>query len=174
MCHATRSRVILEHLLAQGHDIHVVVSGRAHRFLTERFRERKGIDFEQIHGFHLAYEGNAVDLSETVLSNIERSVEGLLHNVAAYLRFQRQGFRPELVISDFESWAYLYGLNHRLPVVSIDNMQVLDRCRHGIDVTDLESFSYRLAKLAVKIKLPLAYHYLVTSFFWWCPVSRSA
>ena len=35
MGHATRSRVVIEHLLAQGHEVHVVVSGRAQRFLTE-------------------------------------------------------------------------------------------------------------------------------------------
>ena len=38
-------------------------------------------------------------------------------------------FEPELVFSDFESWAALYARNHFLPVVSIDNMQVINRCR---------------------------------------------
>ena len=28
------------------------------------------------------------------------------------------------MISDFESWTYLYGLTHRLPILSIDNMKV--------------------------------------------------
>ena len=50
-------------------------------------------------------------------------------------------------------------------VVSIDNMQVLDRCRHDPAVTGLNSFDFQLAKWAVKLKLPGAYHYLVSSFF---------
>ena len=166
MGHATRSRVSLEWLLAAGHEVHVVVSGRAHRFLGERLAGRAGFSLEEIHGLHLRYEGNRVDLSESLRRNLEQGPEAFFRNVAAYLRLQRQRFEPELVISDFESWAYLYGLAHRLPVVSIDNMQVLARCRHTIDTTALESFSYQLARTAVKLKLPGAYHYLITSFFY--------
>ena len=33
MGHATRSRVVIEHLLAAGHELLVVVSGRAHAYL---------------------------------------------------------------------------------------------------------------------------------------------
>ncbi|MEL6548201.1 MAG: glycosyltransferase family protein, partial [Myxococcota bacterium] len=47
MGHATRSRVVIEHLLAQGHQVHVVVSGRAHRFLTESFAEREGFSIDE-------------------------------------------------------------------------------------------------------------------------------
>jgi uncharacterized protein (TIGR00661 family) len=75
------------------------------------------------------------------------------------------GFAPELVISDFESWAALYALNHRVPVVSIDNMQVINRCRHQRELTSGKGFDFDLARLAVKIKMPGAYHYLATSFF---------
>ncbi len=165
MGHATRSRVIIEHLLAAGHRLQVVVSGRAHGMLTEHFRDHRQITFEEIEGLHLTYAGNRVDLPETIWSNLEETPERLLKNIATYLRLKRQEGRPDVVISDFESWAYLYGLNHRLPVISIDNMQVLNRCDHELDVTDLQSPPYRLARLAVKLKLPGAYHYLVTSFF---------
>ncbi len=48
MGHATRSRVVLEHLLARGHQIKVVVSGRAHGFLKSRFEGRGDIAFEEI------------------------------------------------------------------------------------------------------------------------------
>jgi len=52
-----------------------------------------------------------------------------------------------------------------LPVLSIDNMQVLNRCAHGAEATGEGSAAFQLAKAAVKIKLPGAYHYLITSFF---------
>ncbi|MEW5852063.1 MAG: glycosyltransferase family protein [Myxococcota bacterium] len=165
MGHATRSRVILEHLLAQGHNVRVVVSGRAHGFLTQRFKDRPGIVFEEIHGLHLTYEGNAVDKSQSLLTNLEEAPRGVLKNVEVYRKVAEQGFKPEVVISDFESWAYLYGRNHRLPVISVDNMQVLNRCRHDDFTTNERSTAFLMAKLAVKMKLPGAYHYLVTSFF---------
>jgi uncharacterized protein (TIGR00661 family) len=52
-----------------------------------------------------------------------------------------------------------------LPVVSIDNMQVINRCRHDDSITSGKGFDFDLARVAVKIKMPGAYHYLVTSFF---------
>ena len=165
MGHATRSRVILEHLLARGHALKVVVSGRAHKFLVDRFAGRERITFEEIHGLHLEYRGNAVGLVESFLANLENAPLGLLRNIDAYRNVAEDRFRPQLVISDFESWAFLYGVNHRLPVVSIDNMQVLARCKHDLEVTAFKSFQFRLAKIAVQLKLPGAYHYLVTSFF---------
>ena len=165
MGHATRSRVILEHLLGRGHEIRVVVSGRAHSFLLERLASHPRIAIQEIHGLTLAYEDNEVDVGRSLLRNLADAPKGLLRNIGVYREVAEDGFDPELVISDFESWAFLYGLNHRLPVVSIDNMQILNRCRHSQQVTDWESFDFQVARLAVKIKLPGAYHYLVTSFF---------
>lgn len=90
-------------------------------------------------------------------------------NIKAYRKLAEDGFEPQLVLSDFESWAAFYALNHKLPVVSIDNMQIIHRCKHGENVT--KSFDFRLARLAVKAKMPGAYHYLVSSFFF-PPVRR--
>ncbi|MBT3220256.1 MAG: teichoic acid biosynthesis protein [Proteobacteria bacterium] len=164
MGHATRSCVVLEHLLRLGHDLRVVVSGRAHGFLQERFFfDHPNIAIEEIHGLTLSYEGNAVDKSESFWDNLEKAPAGLLKNLSAYQKIAEDGFSPDLVISDFESWAYFYGLHHELPVISIDNMQVINRCQHDDDI--LAQWDYQIAKAAVKFKLPGAYHYLVTSFF---------
>ncbi len=165
MGHATRSRVVVEHLLAAGHELHLVVSGRAHHFLTERLADEPRVRIDEIHGLVLRFEGNAVDKSETFLANLSGLPAGVLKNIAAYEAVAEADFDPQLVISDFESWAFLYALNHRLPVVSIDNMQVLNRCRHDDEVTAGGSRHFKLAKWLVKAKLPGAYHYLVSSFF---------
>ncbi|MCC6807650.1 MAG: teichoic acid biosynthesis protein [Deltaproteobacteria bacterium] len=166
MGHATRSRVILEHLLAAGHTVRVVVSGRAHGFLLSRFAGRERITFDEIHGLHMNYDNNAVDKSESLRTNLAAAPGGLLKNIEVYRKIvTKDGFEPEIVVSDFESWAYFYGKNHRIPVLSIDNMQVLNRCAHDDDVTDNRRLDFRLAKTAVKVKLPGCYHYLITSFF---------
>ena len=165
MGHATRSRVVLEHLLQAGHELRVVVSGRAHRFLTERLAHYSNLSIQEIHGFTLSYFGNSLDRSKSLFENLRKAPKGIKKNLAVYREVAESGFVPELVISDFESWAALYGLNHRVPVVSIDNMQVINRCRHDKDVTSGKGFDFDLARLAVKIKMPGAYHYLATSFF---------
>jgi len=165
MGHATRSRVVLEHLLQAGHEVRVVVSGRAHRFLTERLTAYPNVSVEEIHGLTLSYFGNSLDRSKSLFENLRKAPKGLQKNIKVYRKVAESGFAPELVISDFESWAALYALNHRLPVISIDNMQVINRCKHDAAVTKGKNFDFELARLAVKVKMPGAYHYLVTSFF---------
>ncbi len=164
MGHATRSRVILEALLKRGHEIRVVVSGRAHKFMTEKFAGRAGITVDEIHGLHLKFDGNDLDLSESVLSNLALAPPGLVKNLAVWKRINDE-FAADVVVSDFESFAYFFARVERIPVISIDNMQVINRCHHDDFVSNDASFAFRLAKFAVKAKLPGSYHYLVSSFF---------
>ena len=166
MGHATRSRVVLEMLLAAGHSVRVVVSGRAHDFLRQSFASRAGIAIEEIHGLHLSYDGNALDVGESMLTNLEKAPAGVAKNIAGYQKVAEDGFKPDLVISDFESWAYLYGRNHRLPVISIDNMQVINRCKHDPAIIQGHEADFQLTKNIVKGKLPGCYHYCVTTFFY--------
>jgi len=164
MGHATRSRVVLEHLLSSGHEVRVVVSGRAHAFLKKAFANRMGIDIHEIHGLTLVIDEGELDKSESFKENLEALPSGLKRNLQLVKKVA-DGFDAEVVISDFESWAYFYGRLQGLPVISIDNMQVLNRCAHDDDVTEGRSGDFKLAKFAVKAKLPGAYHYLVSSFF---------
>jgi len=165
MGHATRSRVVLEALAQRDHRVKVVVSGRAQRWLTERLAAFPNITIEEIEGLTLSYFGNALDRSASLFENLRKAPKSVAKNVEVYRRVVESGFQPQVVISDFESWAALYGLNHRLPVISIDNMQIINRCRHDKLLRKDKSFDFRLARLAVKIKVPRAYHYLITSFF---------
>ena len=165
MGHATRSRVVLEHLLTSGHEVLVVVSGRAHRFLKERFAHSRGIEIKEIHGLQMVLEENALELGPSIWKNAEEMPAGLKKNIEVY-RDVVGDFKAQVVISDFESWAYLYGRRHDLPVISIDNMQIINRCSHPREITAGQRRHFKLAKLFVKAKLPGAYHYLVTSFFY--------
>ncbi|HEY8078710.1 MAG TPA: glycosyltransferase family protein, partial [Labilithrix sp.] len=121
MGHAMRSRVILEHLVAQEHDVEIMASGRAVDFLAKRF---EGVN--RIHGLHMIYEENRVRPVKTLVSNVVTGAAGMPKNIAAYFELITS-FRPQAVISDFESWTYLYAQTHRLPILSIDNMQIINR-----------------------------------------------
>lgn len=159
MGHATRSSVVIGHLLAQGHRVKVVASGRAHGFLQARYG-----DVDRIHGLHIVYINNEVQRRETVISNLLQLPENLGTNVSAY--FDLVGsFEPDLVISDFDSFAWLYAQNHGVPVISIDNMQIIQRCRH-VDVPPAHSQDFRMTRALVKSKLPGCAHYFITTFFY--------
>jgi uncharacterized protein (TIGR00661 family) len=163
MGHATRSAVVVEHLLSSGHEIKVVVSGKAHAFLKERFRGYYGFAIEEIQGLTLRYFGNKLSRTGSLIWNLKNSPKSVKKNVEVYRKVAEEGFRPRLVVSDFESWAALYGLSQRVPVVSIDNIQAVNRLKHDKEIR--KGFDFRLARLAVKLKVPGAYHYLITSFF---------
>jgi len=159
MGHAMRSRVVLAHLVAQGHDVQIVASGRAVDFLSRHFG---GVN--RIHGFHMIYEDNRVRRGKTLWSNVLAGTAGLPKNIAAYFDLI-ESFAPKCVVSDFESWSYFYGKAHRLPVISIDNMQIINRCKHSDAVLRGHRKDFEITKAFVKGKLPFCDHYLVTTFF---------
>ena len=165
MGHATRSRVIIEHLLKQGHEVRVVVSGRAHSFLTERLKGYEHLSIHEIQGLTLTYVENRLDRSASLLRNLKLAPKSVRANVKVYRKVAESHFAPHAVFSDFESWAALYATNHFLPVISIDNMQIIHRCSHPKALLERSTFDQQLAKMAVMAKIPGAYHYLITSFF---------
>ena len=158
MGHATRSRVILEHL-TKHHDVHIVVSGRARDYLAKRFEH-----VHNIWGFTIEYEQNSVKKWQTVLHNLKGAVSGWPQNVRTYFDLV-ENFKPDVVISDFESFSYLFARNHFLPVISIDNMQIINRCKHDPVMLAGHEDQFELTRSIVKSKLPGSFHYLVTSFF---------
>ncbi|MGI5862459.1 MAG: MJ1255/VC2487 family glycosyltransferase [Myxococcales bacterium] len=159
MGHATRSRVILEALSVKN-EVLVVASGRAYDFLSARFP-----NVHKIWGYTLAYEQNAVKKLKTALRNARGALAGGPENVRQYFEISEK-FSPDCVISDFETFAYLYGRNWMLPVISIDNMQIINRCAHAPSIIEGFENDFRLAKGIVKSKLPGCFHYLVTTFFY--------
>lgn len=159
MGHATRSRVVIEHLLSRGHDVRVVASGRARGYLADRVAA-----VGEIWGLTMAYSDNEVRRFETVVRNLQGAVSGWPQNVREYFRIVEE-FAPEAVVSDFESFAWLFGRRHRLPVISVDNIQILDRCRHDEGITAGHQADFEIARALVRWKLPGCRHYVVTTFF---------
>jgi uncharacterized protein (TIGR00661 family) len=161
MGHATRSKVVLTHLVKAGHDVTIVVSGRAHDFLKKSFPT-----VIEIAGLRIAYEGNQVNRKRTFgafLKDIALS-GGWAENLGVLAEIKKS-IDPEVVISDFESAAYLYGQRYEKPVLSIDNMQIMNRCKLDVEIPKEERVNFQLAKGIVKSKLPGCHHYLITTFF---------
>jgi uncharacterized protein (TIGR00661 family) len=162
MGHAMRSRLVLEHLLSQGHEVEIMASGRAAEFLRKRFADEAWV--HRIHGLHIIYDDNRVRRGSTLWSNVLEGTQAMPRQIAAYFELMAE-FKAEAVISDFESWTYFYAKSHRLPVLSIDNMQVLNRCTIDDDVIEGHRAEFELAKAFVKSKLPFCEHYFITTFF---------
>jgi uncharacterized protein (TIGR00661 family) len=160
MGHAMRSRVVLEHLVAQGHDVHVIASQRAVDYLSQRVA-----NVQRIHGLHIVYDENHVRRGKTLWSNVLAGTAAVPAQIRAYFELVER-FRPEVVISDFESWTYFYGKLHRIPVLSIDNIQMINRCKHAPEIIEADRSGFEVARAFVKSKLPNCDHYLITSFYY--------
>jgi uncharacterized protein (TIGR00661 family) len=170
MGHAIRSRVVLDEL-ARHHQSEVVVSGRAHGYLKSLESERLGVN--HIWGLSLVYEDNQVRNFRTVLANLKGALVegGWPENIRTFFDLAER-FRPDVVVSDFESWSYLFARMHGLPVISVDNQQIVARCELPPEVTEGHEAEAQLTRAIVKAKLPGCFHYLVTTFFY-PPVVKS-
>ncbi len=162
MGHAIRSRAVIDHLIRdEGHEVHVVVSGRAYEVLRDHFP-----DVHHIWGLSMAFENAEFKVWRSVLRNLKQAVtDGVDENLLRYFEVTSE-FDPECVISDFESWSYFYGKAHDLPVLSVDNIQMMSRCRHDRDFLDLHRADYEMAKNFTKTKLARSDHYYITTFYY--------
>ena len=160
MGHATRSKVIIQYLLEQNHDVRVVSSDRAFTFLNTAFPGR----VTEIKGFHFAYKNAKISKGGTFMLNLKSAGKNLVYNYIKKLEIEHT-FEADLVISDFESFAYFYAKMHQLPIISIDNMQVMNRCKLDIAISKEEESNFTLAKQIVKAKLPGCNQYFISSFF---------
>ncbi len=160
MGHATRSKVIIAHLLQNGHDVRAVSSSRAYQFLDRHFPDR----IQEIKGFHLAYKNAEVHKFKTFTSILKSGPKNLLENYHKYSQI-KDSFHPDLIISDFESFTFFFAKLNNIPIISIDNMQVIDRCKLDIDIPKHEKDNHIITKNVIKVKIPKCDHYLITSFF---------
>jgi uncharacterized protein (TIGR00661 family) len=159
MGHATRSKVIIAHLL-ENHDVKIVSSSRAFQFLEKSFPGRA----VEIEGFHIAYEKGEVSKFKTFTETLFSGPQNLTENFHKYREIIKS-FTPDLVISDFESFSYFFAKFNKIPIINIDNMQVIDRCKLEIEIPAEEKVNYQIAKNIIKLKVPNCNRYFITTFF---------
>src|SRR5690606_19360296 len=117
-----------------------------------------------IKGFHLAYKNAAVSKLRTFTNTLKTAPENLKTNFAKYRKIA-ESFEPEMVISDFESFSYFFAKYYKLPIISIDNMQIMSRGKLEIKIPENQKQNFQIGKRIVQAKVPRCQHYLITSFF---------
>jgi uncharacterized protein (TIGR00661 family) len=119
----------------------------------------------EIRGLEIKYQDGAMDRDGSVAKNLLAAPAMALENAQAYLT-DVDRFKPEAVISDFESFAYLYAKRRGLPILSIDNQQIISRCFHEPDIIEGHQVDFQSTKAFIKLKLPGCDHYVITTFFY--------
>lgn len=158
MGHAMRAEVVLSEL-TRHHEVRVVASGRAFEHLA-----KSGPHVHEIWGLSFAKDGAEIRMLQSVIQNLRGAVTGWPRDLRKYFELAEE-FRPEVVISDFESFAVLYAQRHLLPIVSLDNIQMIDRCKHDAELLKGYRDDFHVARAYIAMKVPRAFHYLITTFF---------
>ena len=166
MGHATRSHAFLADLVGD-HEVLVVASGRAHDYLAQHFPEVR-----EILGFSLAYEDNAIRRWETVTQNLRGAVSRWPAQVRSFYEVARD-FEADVVVSDFEAFVLTVARRERVPAISVDNIMMLDRCRHDEGIIGDDTLDFELARQIARTKAP-GLHWAIVPTFFRPPLRRQA
>lgn len=161
MGHATRSRPVIAHLRKR-HRVRVFAGGKALPYL------RRFFPAFWVASTHIVYRDNAVSDGLTFLLNAARSplyAFSLLRMLFVML-FQR----PDALITDFEPWSCWAALLTGVPIISIDNENVITRAK--LDLPRHHRSNFIKAWLVVWATIPAARAIIIPSFFF--PPLKSA
>lgn len=111
--HSSRSREMIEHLLAGGHTVRVASYDRGYRNLSPDF------DVVEIEGLHIATVDNKVSLVETFVHNLARLPDGM--RSVRLLSSVFEELQPDCAITDFEPITAHLAPRFEVPLVSLDN-----------------------------------------------------
>ncbi|MGH2986644.1 MAG: glycosyltransferase family protein [Solirubrobacterales bacterium] len=159
MGHATRSRVVIDALLAD-HDVRVVASGAAFAYLSDCLPR-----VDEVFGPTFAMEEGEIHRWATVVQNVRNARRGVPDTVHNWVRVVDKTWRPEVVITDFEPLAGIYARSTRTPMIAVDNINMLDRCRHDAEIIGKEREDFLVARAVTRSMVPGAVEYVVTTFF---------
>lgn len=155
MGHVMRSAVVGAHLAKRGHELCFASERGAKTYL-----EKRGAHVIPIVGLGAVMVRNQLDPVLTVLSNLLRQTNA--DHLGAFANVSR--FKPDVVISDFDPWTARYAALTGRPLVAVDNVHFMNRCRHPEEVVSADRYAASLMQPVANAMVPGARHYLVTSF----------
>jgi uncharacterized protein (TIGR00661 family) len=158
MGHATRSQVVIDALLEE-HDVRVMASGAAFKYLEPRLGH-----VSEIFGPSFAMDHGEIRRWATVKHTMTAASRELPGSVKRWMGVVDE-WRPEVVVTDFEPLAGIYARSAHVPLVCVDNIHMIDRCRHDDEITAGAMDDYRIARAVTRAMVPTAGDYVITTFF---------
>lgn len=160
--HYPRSKLIIDHLISNGHEILVLTSNRPYDLMKDSYNVKK---IERITSI---YKNNGVDYIKTAQNFIKGSSKRIL-KARNMVKKIFEEFNPDLVISDIEIFSAKIGIMKKIPVIYIGNSYSL------IHTTATKDFNRQIDKIFLKnvasvlnMQSPNSKYvkkYFITSFF---------
>jgi uncharacterized protein (TIGR00661 family) len=157
--HATRSHVVIDALLRAGHDVRVMASGAAFKYLESRLGH-----VSEIFGPSFAMDHGEIRRWASVTHTVEAARRALPGSVRRWMAAVRE-WRPDVVVTDFEPLSGIYARSWHRPLVCVDNIHMVVRCRHDDEILADAHEDYRIARAVTEAMVPSAGDYVITTFF---------
>jgi uncharacterized protein (TIGR00661 family) len=158
MGHATRSEVVIGELLKE-HDVRVMASGAAYKYLEGRLGH-----VSEVFGPSFAMDHGEIRRWATVKHTMTAATRELPGSVRRWMDAVSE-WEPEVVVTDFEPLSGIYARSSHTPLVCVDNIHMIDRCRHDDEITAGARDDYRIARAVTRAMVPAAGDYVITTFF---------
>ncbi|KZX17416.1 MJ1255/VC2487 family glycosyltransferase [Methanobrevibacter filiformis] len=157
MGHAVRSAVIIKELLKK-YEIFVFASDRGYEYLNDKFD-----NVFEITGFNTVYENNKVRNKKTLINAIKDTPNNLKENYGTLYKKAKE-IGPNILISDFENYINILSTIINVPLISIDNIQMITKTK--VEYPPESKIEMIKAKGIIKYYIHFAKRYILTSFFY--------
>lgn len=159
--HSSRSHVVIDHLLSQGHDVKVVGSHKSAKYLGQFF------DVEEILGLRFDFSGSRVAILGTISKNIREFVSR--HRSLWRLDRLIRDFKPDATICDFEPFTLHLSNLRGIKTIAVNHQHVLTDCR--LDYPSSWIPHYALAWFITRSMTAFTRRRISTSFYF-PPIKR--
>ena len=127
--HATRSEVVIKHLIKQGHKIVISCYGKSYEYFKKNFKKNSNIlDIIKIFGIRLIYINNKFDVTKTFLQEHSKLRKMLTTNMVDFLNLSLK-YKFDIILTDFEPSAGIFARAIKLPHINIDNINFSMKCQ---------------------------------------------
>lgn len=154
--HASRSRILINYLKKQGHDIRIAAGNKAYRYLSKEFEH-----VYEVESPRFIYKRNQASLFWTIIWTLYRLGVSAPHSFLK-IRTIIKEFKPELLITDAEPISHAAARISGVKRISIDNPHVLLHRKYKVKFG--EYLSWFILLIAIKISILGADKYIIYDF----------
>jgi len=158
MGHATRSEVVIESLIGD-HDLRIMASGAAYRYLSGFFG-----NVSKVFGPSFAMENGEIRKWQSVTGMLTMARREIPDSVTTWFETIRE-WQPDVVVTDFEPLSGIYARWSQTPLVCVDNIHLIDRCRHVPEILKGAFEEIRVARAVVRAMSAPAGDYVIPTLF---------
>lgn len=152
MGHFIRNKEVISELIKK-HEIMIVCSGEPYKLLSKQLD-----NVYDTGGFELFFKDNRIINLKTIKKNIEKINQKTFNHLERIDEAVLE-FKPEIVISDWESYTSFKAKELKLPLISIDNQHYLIYGKY--DTPLIESFQKWKAEIVLKSLVKEADVYII-------------